>query len=254
MKGARSIMGMPVRVEIVDASATADAPERVFAFFRSIDERFSPRKGTSEVARLNAGSLTEATCSAEMREVLRRCEETRLLTRGYFDIRRRDGTQDPSGLVKGWAINRAAKLLENEGFRNFSVEAGGDIQVRGRNAAGTPWRIGIRNPFAREQIVQVIHSDRHGVATSGTYERGQHIYDPHDYDRTITDIVSLTVVGPDVYEADRFATAAFAMGREGIVFIEELDGCEGFMIDRNGIAVQTSGFAAFTRPYAAARR
>jgi thiamine biosynthesis lipoprotein len=81
-----------------------------------------------------------------------------------------------------------------------------------------------------------------GVATSGTYIRGQHIYNPHHPQKTIDDVVSLTVVGPDIYEADRFATAAFAMGREGIIYIEKLPGFEGYMIDTAGLATMTSGF------------
>ncbi len=84
-----------------------------------------------------------------------------------------------------------------------------------------------------------------GVATSGTYVRGQHIYDPHDRTRPLTEIVGLTVVGPDILEADRFATAAFAMGRDGIVFIESMPGLEGYAIDKNGRATLTSGFGDF---------
>ena len=84
-----------------------------------------------------------------------------------------------------------------------------------------------------------------GIATSGTYVRGRHIYDPHRPALQITDIVSLTVIGSDVLEADRFATAAFAMGKAGLYFIEELPCLEGYVVDSNGIATQTSGFRAF---------
>jgi len=83
-----------------------------------------------------------------------------------------------------------------------------------------------------------------GVATSGTYIRGQHIYNPYRPEEKIEDIVSITVVGPDIYEADRFATAAFAMGRGGIMFIEELKDFEGYAVDAAGIATMTSGFSA----------
>ena len=91
----------------------------------------------------------------------------------------------------------------------------------------------------------VLSVSNRGVATSGTYVRGQHIYNPKQADRLITDIVGLTVIGPDIYEADRFATAAFAMGREGIHFIERLEGFEGYMIDRDGQATLTSGFTRY---------
>ncbi|OYV63155.1 MAG: hypothetical protein B7X01_00555 [Acidiphilium sp. 21-62-4] len=114
---------------------------------------------------------------------------------------------DPSGLVKGWSIYNAALLLEKEGFKNFYVDAGGDVQVRGKNAAGEAWKVGIRNPFDQTTIVKTLAVTTEGVATSGTYVRGQHIYNPHKKTEQITDIVSLTVIGPNVYEADRFATA-----------------------------------------------
>jgi thiamine biosynthesis lipoprotein len=113
------------------------------------------------------------------------------------------------------------------------------------NSDGQPCRVGIRNPFNTQEIVKVLSLRDCGVATSGTSIRGQHIYDPHHPDRAITEIVSLTVIGPDVYEADRFATAAFAMGKEGIYFIEQLDGFEGYMIDQNKQATFTSGFERF---------
>jgi len=117
----------------------------------------------------------------------------------------------------------------------------------GRNAGGTEWSVGIRNPFNPEEIVKVIHPRGKGVATSGPYLRGDHIYNPHDSGRAIEDIVSLTVIGPNALEADRFATAAFAMGKEGIWFIEKLTGFEGYTIDKDGMATMTSEFAAYTR-------
>ncbi|MGH7193526.1 MAG: FAD:protein FMN transferase, partial [Candidatus Saccharimonadales bacterium] len=81
--------------------------------------------------------------------------------------------------------------------------------------------------------------------TSGTAIRGQHIYDPHRPDKPIEEIVSLTVIGPDIYEADRFATAAFAMGKAGIGFIGSLDGFEGYMIDAAKQATFTDGFEGY---------
>ncbi len=81
-----------------------------------------------------------------------------------------------------------------------------------------------------------------GVATSGTYIRGQHIYNPKERKSELTEIVSLTVIGPNIYEADRLATAAFAMGRAGINFIEKLDVFEADMIDNKGRATLTTNF------------
>ena len=181
-----------------------------------------------------------------MEMIFEEAERTRLETHGYFDIRR-DGRYDPSGLVKGWAIYEGAEILRRKGYQNLYVEAGGDVQSYGTNGEGKPWVIGIRNPFNMQEIVKVLRADPAGcgVATSGTYIRGQHIYNPIQPDEEISDIVSLTVIGPNIYDADRYATAAFAMGWDGIVFIEDLPGFEGYMIDHNGIATLTSGFEEY---------
>jgi FAD:protein FMN transferase len=164
---------------------------------------------------------------------------------GFFDIKTPGGKYDPSGLVKGWAILNAAKIIRKYDFSDFYVEAGGDIQTNGKNEKGMPWRVGIKNPFNKEEIIKVLSVSGQGVATSGIYERGEHIYNPKTGQNMTKDIVSLTVVGPDVYEADRFATAAFAMGADGINFIEELKGFEGYMIDDKGVGTMTSGFEKY---------
>ncbi len=243
MKQTRLIMGMPITLEIIDRHATQDALEAVFAYFVAIDERFSTYKETSEIAQIQRGELLSAQYSEEMRTVLALCEQTKQATDGYFDIWH-EGRCDPSGLVKGWAIRNAANMLKEQGFRHFYVDAGGDIQVAGKNN-GTHWRVGIRNPFNRHENVKILVLSDRGVATSGTAIRGQHIYDPHHPDQQLVDILSITVIGPNVYEADRFATAAFAMGRQGIQFIERLAGFEGYMIDAQARAMYTSGFERY---------
>ncbi|MDD5040927.1 MAG: FAD:protein FMN transferase [Candidatus Peribacteraceae bacterium] len=245
MKDTRLIMGMPITVEIADAGVTPEMLERAFARFVAIDEQFSTFKPASEVSRFNAGAIAAENLSDDLQEVLRLAEETRRQTQGYFDIALPDGRIDPAGLVKGWAIRRVARQLKNGGCRNFCVEAGGDIQPSGVNGAGKPWRVGIRNPFNIEENVKILTIGEHGIATSGTYVRGQHIWNPFRRDQPVTAIVSLTVIGPDVYEADRFATAAFAMGKEGIAFIERLPGFEGYSIDAHGTATMTTHFSEF---------
>ncbi len=242
MRETRLIMGMPVTVAVVHA-ASADPLEAVFAHFEAVDQRFSPYKTDSEVSAMNRGEIGEGTMSPQLWEVLALCELTRCETDGYFDIRRPDGAIDPSGLVKGWAIRDAARLLDRRGERNYLIEAGGDIQCRGHSESGTPWRIGIRNPFNTAEIVKVLSPGDCGVATSGLYVRGAHIYDPRTRQAVGDTLASLTVVGHDIYEADRFATAAFAMGRDGIAFIERTHGLEGYAIDHSGVATMTSGFS-----------
>jgi thiamine biosynthesis lipoprotein len=243
MKQTRLIMGMPITIEVVDPMVTQDDLDSVFAYFVSIDETFSTYKDTSEITKINRGELLPAQYSTDMRRIFSLSAQTKKETHGYFDIQH-EGFYDPSGIVKGWAILNAAEMLTAEGFKNFYVDAGGDIQVAGHKD-GNPWRVGIRNPFNRSENVKVLALTKQGVATSGTAIRGQHIYNPHQPATPLQEIVSMTVIGPDIYEADRFATAAFAMGKDGIQFIAKLAGFEGYMIDADARATFTSGFERY---------
>lgn len=247
MRATRILMGMPITVDIVGARDAANI-DAVFAYFESVDRRFSPYKADSEIEAINRSELAEPDYSNEMREVLALAEQTKRETFGYFDIRTAAGSLDPSGIVKGWAIRNAAAIVSTAGARDFFIDAGGDIQSSGRNADGREWSVGIRSPFDATEIIKVVHPRGHGIATSGTYVRGQHIYDPHAVNHPITDIVSLTVIGSDVLEADRFATAAFAMGKDGILFIEQTAGLEGYVVDSSGRATLTSGFGGYCAP------
>jgi thiamine biosynthesis lipoprotein len=246
MRQTRLIMGMPIEIDIVsdDAAQTLDD---AFAYLTSVDERFSTYKAESEISRINRGEIETSAHSDEMKEVFALAEKTKKETKGYFDIRRPDGSVDPSGIVKGWAIHNAAKVIEDAGHEHFFINAGGDIAMSGKNEKGEEWSVGIRNPFNSAEIVKVVYPKGKGVATSGSYVRGAHIYNPHSPADKLSDVVSITIIGPDVLEADRFATAAFAMGKSGIDFIETIPGLEGYMIDTSGVATFTSGFAAYTQ-------
>lgn len=238
-------MGMPATVELSGEDARRHI-DQIFNLWEEIDARFSTYKENSEIMRINRGEIAKSAYSAPMREIFELSVRTANDTGGYFDIRNPRGVLDPSGVVKGWAIQKAAEYAMEAGFTSFYIEIGGDIQTRGTNAEGAEWTVGIRNPFKHDEIVKVVTPRGKGIATSGTSARGAHIYNPHAPKETITDIVSISVLGPDIAEADRFATAAFAMGRRGIAFIEGLNGFEGYQIDRHGIAIMTSGFEAYT--------
>jgi thiamine biosynthesis lipoprotein len=246
MKQIRDIMGMPIQVEVLDSQVTEQDIEKVWEHFRHVDEKFSTYKSTSEITHINEGKIKLEQYSQEMKEVMDLCKKTQRETQGFFNIEH-NGKLDPSGIVKGWAIYNASQLLKQNGLHNFFIDAGGDIQVSGKNKEGKEWIVGIRNPFKPEENIKVLHLTDKGIATSGTSERGQHIYNPYSPKEKITDVVSLTVIGLNVYEADRFATAAFAMGKEGIHFIQSLPGFEGYMIDAQGIATFTSNFEEFTQ-------
>jgi len=244
VKQTRILMGMPITLEVIDASSD-DIFDTVFAYFEYVDRKFSTYKQDSEISRINRHELAIEQASVDMRTIFSLAEQTKQITAGYFDIAY-NGIYDPSGIVKGWAIDRAAKIIAQHGYKSFYVDAGGDIQMAGSNSQGQLWRVGIRNPFNLNEIVKVLAVSNCGVATSGTSIRGQHIYDPHSGSPLATDLVSLTVIGPNIYEADRFATAAFAMGDAGIIFIEQLPGFEGYAIDTRGQATYTSDFVRHT--------
>jgi FAD:protein FMN transferase len=244
MRDTRLIMGMPVSVEIV-GKVPASVMDGVFAYFTAVDKRFSLYKPESEISAFNQGKISSDDLSPQMNEVFALADRTKAQTHGFFEMLRPDGVLDPSGIVKGWAIKNAADMIRSAGVQDFCVDAGGDIQAGGRNDDGEPWRIGIRNPFNDQEIIKAVSPGNCGIATSGSYVRGAHIYNPVEPDKPIDDIVSLTLIGPDVLEADRFATAAFAMGSDGIYFIEELPGFEGYVVSAQGISTQTTGFGAF---------
>jgi FAD:protein FMN transferase len=244
MRATRIIMGLPVTVEIID-KASPDVMAAVFALFEEEDQRFSLFKPQSELSRFNRGEIAQAELSAEVQEVFALAETTRQESNGYFNMKRPDGLIDPSGIVKGWVIKRAAALLAANGIQNFYVDAGGDIQSAGRNAENEQWRVGIRSPFALSDIIKVVEPRGKGIATSGNYIRGAHIWNPKAPQESLDDVVSITVIGPDVLEADRFATAAFAMGAEGVHFIAAMPGLEAYQVNAAGRAVFTTGFEGY---------
>lgn len=188
------------------------------------------------MAKINDGTLTEQDYSEELRHILALAHSTKAETNGYFDVWH-NGVFDPSGIVKGWAIGQAAKMMHRR-TNNFYIEAGGDLQVGGVSPSGDPWKIGIRNPFSRQENIAVVRLTDGAVATSGTAIRGQHIYDPV-HAKELTGIVSLSVIAPNIIDADRMATAAFAMGKDGIKFIDSLHGYAGYMVDKNKVATMT---------------
>ncbi|MCX6751404.1 MAG: FAD:protein FMN transferase [Candidatus Nomurabacteria bacterium] len=251
MKQVQIIMGTPVIIEINDQEAREELFKEVFDYFKYVDQKFSTYKKDSEITAINDKKITKEEMSADMKLVFELSEETKKLTNGYFDIVTPNGSYDTSGLVKGWSIFNASKILKNRGVKNFSVEAGGDIQISGKNNKNEQWCVGIQNPFNKKrEVVKKVYLDDNGIATSGNYVRGRHIYNPKDKNDYLEEIASLTVIGPNIFEADRFATAAFAMGKNGIYFIENLLGFEGYSIDKNGIATMTKGFDKYTKKHA----
>jgi len=153
-------------------------------------------------------------------------------TLGYFDIvaaakRTLGGGSrraiDPSGFVKGWAIEGAGRILAQAGVRNYSVNAGGDVCLSGSPPGLGGWRVGVQHPSERMAVAAVLELSRGAVATSGAYERGSHIVDPHT-GQPPEGVLSVTITGSDLATVDAYATAAYAMGRRGAEWAARLQG------------------------------
>jgi len=241
MKQTELIMGMPITIEVVGGNESVI--KSAFDYFRHVDAGFSTYKNDSEISRFNHGDLPENALSDEVKMILQECDRYKHETQGFFDITRPDGSLDPSGLVKGWSIKGVADLITAAGFNNFFVSAGGDVQTSGRNASGQPWRVGITNPFEPAKFAKQVALSGEAIATSGTYERGAHIYNPHT-GQDVTEIVSLSVIGPGIYETDILATAAFVMGKPGLKFLQE-HGYEACLISADQTVTLTPGFKRF---------
>ncbi|BAC69903.1 thiamine biosynthesis protein [Streptomyces avermitilis] len=235
MRRVEHVMGFPVSLRIDDEGDFDAAADAVFAWLREADARFSPFKADSEVSRLDRGELREDALSADLLEVLDLCEHYRAATGGAFDVRLPGRGLDPCAVVKGWSVQRAAELLSAAGARRFCLNAGGDVA-----AAGGPWRVGVRHPEHADKLCTVLELTDGAVATSARYERGDHIRDGRT-GRPATGLLSLTVVAPTLTEADSVATAAFAMGTEGVEWAAGLDGCEVFAVDAERRVLRTAG-------------
>jgi FAD:protein FMN transferase len=234
-------MGTVVTIDVRGARPIADAVlDSAFAFLRDVDERFSPYKPTSEISRLAAGELAEADSSGDVRWVLGLCDDLARTSGGFFDARRhrRDGRLDPSGVAKGWSIEQAAWMLERAGADSLAINAGGDVLVRSERTRGRPWRIGVQHPRATDRIAAILELESGAVATSGSYERGDHVRDPHT-GRAPSGLASITVVGPSLTYADAYATAAYAMGMAGIAWVDGHPGYGAYAITTDERAIAT---------------
>lgn len=234
-------MGMPIVVDVRDDDLDERTLDPVFDWFRWVDSTFSTYKADSEIRRLARGELAREDAHDDVRLVLDRCEEFRRETSGAFDARA-GGRLDPSGLVKGWSVDRAADILHRAGLRNFAVNAGGDMRLSGRAVPELTWRVGIQHPLDRAEVAAVVEANDLAVATSGAYARGDHVIDPHT-GRPPAGVLSVTVVGRELTTADAYATAAFAMGpHAGPHWTARLRGYEAMTILADGTVLSTGGF------------
>jgi FAD:protein FMN transferase len=247
------IMGMPISLHIRGADVSSagvlqrivsQRVEAVFAELRAMDQLFSTYRPESQISRLNRREIDAAGCAPEVRDVIDLCGQANAATGGAFDAR---GLQlpdggygfDPSGLVKGWAVERAVRHLNDLAEHDYVLNAGGDVVVR-TAPRSVPWRVGVEDP-AGDGLIAVLELGAGAVATSGTARRGVHIVDPHT-GAPMSALRSATVTGPQLLWADVYATAAIARGPAALDWLDTVPEYEALLVDRAGLVHTTVGW------------
>jgi len=240
---AEQVMGTVVSFTVVPGDlpgpAAQAAVEAACRVLHRADAVFSTWNPASPVSRLRRGEVAAGMMPAEVTEVLTLCRRARKASGGWFDPWALPGGVDPTGLVKGWAVERAAEVLRRAGIDAALVNGGGDLTVFGSPAPGQRWRIGIRHPWRADALACIVQA-RAAVATSADYERGAHLLDPLT-GRPATGVASATVTGPSLALAAALATAVAVGADEALAAVGALDGYEGYLIPADGSEADTGG-------------
>jgi thiamine biosynthesis lipoprotein len=239
VKHVERVMGTAVSFDV--RGGTPGALADACGILHRADAVFSTWEPDSPMSRLRRGELSVGDAPEEIAQVLDLCAQAKRLSGGWFDPWGMPGGVDPTGLVKGWAAQRAADTLRDAGAEAAMVNAAGDIVTFGEPEPGRPWRLGIRDPRAPDRIAWVVAARDGAVATSAAYERGAHVLDPHTGGPAHA-ALSATVTGPDLTLADALATGLFAAGAAGLPFIDALPGYDALVVEPGGDARMTDEF------------
>jgi thiamine biosynthesis lipoprotein len=228
------VMGMPISLALRGRHLYDEPAKRAWSealdVLRAADRVFSTYREDSYISRLNRGELEVADCPPEVAEVLALGEQARIESFGAFDVRR-SARLDPSGVVKGWAVERAAHAFDQLPETDYCLSAGGDMTCR--VSGPDPWRIGIEDPFDPDKLAAVIPIRNGAIATSGLNRRGDHITDART-GSTPTALASVTVVHSSLTQADIDATAAFALGPDALAWLQSRPGRTGLVVLADG--------------------
>jgi FAD:protein FMN transferase len=233
-----TVMGASFVFDVRDPRFHAASLDGAVAWLHWVDRTFNPERPDSAVSQLAAGTLEFGDVPDEVTEVFDLCVAMEKATDGYFSPLYGQGL-DPSGLVKGWAVERASEMLVQAGSRAHCINGGGDIRVVGEAAPGRPWAIGVADPNRTGAVLTAVTGTDMAVATSGTAGRGRHINDPHTQSATSSTTASVTVVGPDLIRADAYATAAFAMGERAYDWLASLTDYSAVVVAADGTIWRT---------------
>ncbi|HUY85499.1 MAG TPA: FAD:protein FMN transferase [Acidimicrobiales bacterium] len=238
------VMGTVVSFRVRSGSLTTEESIRIIGksceLLHEVDAIFSTWRAESPLSRLRRGEVDIANIPNDISEVLELCEQAKTLSAGWFDPWAMPGGVDPTGLVKGWALDRAMRVLVDNGIESALVNAGGDLVASGEPEDGEPWRIGIRHPWKPESFACLVHLER-AIATSGSYERGAHLIDPRTgLPSTVS--ASASVTGPNLAMADALATALAVGGSQVLDLIANLPGCSAYLILADGTELSNDDF------------
>jgi FAD:protein FMN transferase len=242
---AERVMGTVVSFAVVPGGSSGEPAARAIASacaaLHRADATFSTWDPQSPVSRLRGGAAALADVPAEIAEVLELCREARDASGGWFDPWAIEGGVDPTGLVKGWAVEQALGILREAGMAAAMVNGGGDIAVFGVPSPGQDWRIGIRHPWRPDALAAIVTVTA-AVATSGSYERGSHLLNPFTR-QLAASAASATITGPSLALADALATALAVGGDEVLRLVAGLDGYAGYLIRPDGSEADTGDIA-----------
>jgi thiamine biosynthesis lipoprotein len=242
---AEPVMGTVVSFAVLPGDLTDaelwSALEAACAVLHRAEAVFSTWDPRSAVSRLRRGEAGPGPLPTELAEVTAQCQLARDVSGGWFDPWALPGGYDPTGLVKGWAVDGALAALRQAGVPAAIVNGGGDLAAFGSPAPRQRWRAGIRHPWRRNALAAVVEVGA-AVATSGTYERGAHLVDPRT-GRPGSRAASATVTGPSLALADALATALAVGGDAALDAVAALESYDGYLIRPDGSEASTGGFA-----------
>lgn len=240
------VMGTWASLVAADSHDAAVGQELAGRVLADLEAQFSSYRPDSEVSRFNRGEVAEP--SEQLREVLAACSWLKDESVGIFDVRHAGspGEVDVAGYVKGWAVDQAADALDAAGIEHYALGVGGDWRVRGGHPDGRPWHLAIVDPTDRTRVRTSVSIITGALATSGTYERGQHISVPTNaaVPEAAQKTVSFSVTGPLLRWADAFATIGFAMGVEGLGWVDRFAGYHGALVMADGQMTAADDFPA----------
>ncbi|HEY6749434.1 MAG TPA: FAD:protein FMN transferase [Mycobacteriales bacterium] len=225
-------MGTVFSIDVRDPGDWTGAIADVVGWLHHVDAVFSTYRPGSDVSRLRRRELRLADADPDVAVVLDLCAAVQWETGGHFSALA-GGRIDPTGLVKGWAVEAASRRLRAHGSSRHAVNGGGDIQLAGEAGPGRPWTVGISDPHDRGRVLTTVSGRDFAVATSGTAERGAHLTDPFT-GRPVTHLAAATVTGPSLTRADAYATAAFVLGRPALAWIDTVPGHAALLVDPAG--------------------